>query len=64
MLDIQLPWMDEIGRPKQRIQIPVVLSRAEVAALLTAIDDQHRLIYQLLYGADLRLMGSIPTICT
>lgn len=56
VLDIQLPWMDEIGRPKQRIHIPVVLSRAEVAALLAALDERHRLICQLLYGAGLRLL--------
>lgn len=48
--------MDEIGRPKQRIHIPVVLSRSEVAALLQALDERHRLICQLLYGAGLRLM--------
>ena len=56
VLDIQLPWMDEIGRPKQCIHIPVVLSRPEVAALLNALDDGHRLSCQLLYGAGLRLM--------
>lgn len=56
VLNIQLPWMDEIGRPKQRIHMPVVLSRAEVAALLNALDERHRLICQLLYGAGLRLL--------
>lgn len=54
VLTIQLPWLDEIGRPKQRIHIPVVLSRSEVAALLQALDERHRLICQLLYGAGLR----------
>ncbi len=56
VLNIQLPWMDEIGRPKQRIHIPVVLSRTEVAGLLDALDEKHLLICQLLYGAGLRLM--------
>jgi integron integrase len=56
VLDIQLPWMDEIGRPKQRIHVPAVLSRAEVAALLDALDESHLLICQLLYGAGLRLV--------
>ena len=56
VLDIQLLWMDEIGRPKQRVHIPVVLSRAEVAALLDSLDESHLLICQLLYGAGLRLM--------
>ena len=56
VLDIQLPWMEQIGRPKQRIRVPVVLSRSEVAVLLAAIDNSHRLVCQLLYGAGLRLM--------
>ena len=56
VLNIQLPWMDQIGRPKHRIHIPVVLSRAEVAVLLQEVDDRHRLICQLLYGAGLRLL--------
>jgi integron integrase len=56
VLDIRLPWMDEIGRPRQRIHIPVVLSRTEVGALLHALDERHRLICQLLYGAGLRLL--------
>lgn len=56
VLDIKLPWLDEIGRPKERQRIPVVLSRGEVAALLGGVDDHHRLICQILYGAGLRLM--------
>jgi hypothetical protein len=59
VLDIQLPWLDQIGRPKARTRIPVVLSREEVGLLLGAIDEQHRLICQLLYGAGLRLMECI-----
>src|SRR5688572_15804581 len=56
VLGIHLPWMDEIGRPKQPVHMPVVLSRDEVAALLAAVDGRHKLICQLLYGAGLRLM--------
>jgi integrase len=48
--------MEQIGRPRQRVRIPVVLSRSEVALLLAAVDHQHQLICQLLYGAGLRLM--------
>ncbi|HYM36417.1 MAG TPA: integron integrase [Steroidobacteraceae bacterium] len=56
VLDIELPWMQEIGRPRSQIRIPVVLSRAEVGALLDHIDTGHRVIASLLYGAGLRLM--------
>lgn len=50
VLTIDLPWMQDIGRPKTRERIPVVLSREEIAALLNAIDDDYRLIGQALYG--------------
>ena len=56
VLDIDLPWMAEIGRPKARLHVPVVLSRDEVLRLLRSVDVEHRLICQLLYGAGLRLM--------
>lgn len=56
VLGIELPWMQEIGRPKPRFRIPVVLSRDEVALLLGQVDEKYRLMCQLLYGAGLRLM--------
>jgi integron integrase len=56
VLDIDLPWLQSIGRPKSPIRIPVVLSRDEVASLLVAIDDSCSTIAGLLYGAGLRLM--------
>lgn len=56
VLDIDLPWLQDIGRPKSPIRIPVVLSREEVARLLANIDDSCSTIAALLYGAGLRLM--------
>jgi integron integrase len=56
VLDIDLPWMQQIGRPKSAQRIPVVLSRVEVASLLFAIDKDFLLIAQILYGMGLRLM--------
>lgn len=56
VLDIELPWMQEIGRPQQRFRVPVVLSCDEVARLLAQVDERYRLICQVLYGAGLRLM--------
>ena len=55
VLCIDLPWMGEIGRPKTPMHVPVVLSREEVAALLSQIPPEHWLICALLYGAGLRL---------
>ncbi len=56
VLDIDLPWMQEIGRPKSTQRIPVVLSRLEVASVLHQIDRDFLLIAQILYGMGLRLM--------
>jgi integron integrase len=56
VLDVDLPWMQELVRPKARVRVPVVLSREEVARLLAKVPDEHRLFTQLLYGAGLRLL--------
>jgi integron integrase len=56
VLNIDMPWLRDIGRPKVPVRLPVVLSRAEVAAMLHYIDPEFRLIGNLLYGAGLRLL--------
>lgn len=55
VMDIDLPWMQEIGRPRTTPHIPVVLSRTEVARLLAHVDSPQAGIVTLLYGAGLRL---------
>jgi integron integrase len=55
VLDVDLPWLDNIGRPNTPVRIPVVLSREEVARLLANIDSGYATIVALLYGAGLRL---------
>jgi integron integrase len=47
--------MQEIGRPKSPIRVPVVLSRDEVGRLLGAMEPPYDTIGSLLYGAGLRL---------
>ncbi|BAL25674.1 phage-related integrase [Azoarcus sp. KH32C] len=59
VLGIDLPWMNEIGRPKQRERVPVVLSRAEVSRLLAALDGAEHDLAQLLYGTGMRLMEAL-----
>ena len=56
VLDLQLPWMQDIGRPQARHRLPVVLSREEVARLLPQVDSSYQLMARLLYGSGLRLM--------
>ncbi len=59
VLNIDLPWMQDMARPRTRIRVPVVLSREEVARLLAAVDGRYRLIARLLYGAGLRLLEGL-----
>ena len=59
VLDSQLPWLGEIGRPAQRKYIPVVLSRDEVQRLLTAMSGVHALVARTLYGTGLRLLEGL-----
>ena len=59
VLDINLPWMGEIGRPRTSQHVPVVLSREEVAALLSFVAPEHWLLCSLLYGAGLRLQEGL-----
>jgi integron integrase len=59
VLCVQLPWMDEIQRAKRPIRLPVVLTRAEVSAVLGEMSGVTRLIASLLYGAGLRLLEGL-----
>nr|QZL14090.1 integron integrase [uncultured bacterium] len=55
VLGVNLPWMQEIGRPRVKKRLPVVLSREELAAVFRHLDGEHLLFAQLLYGTGLRL---------
>lgn len=55
VLDVNLPWMQEIGRPRVKRRLPVVLSRDELAAVFRHLADEHLLFARLLYGTGLRL---------
>jgi integron integrase len=56
VLEVDLPWMRQIGRPRGCRRLPVVLSREEVGRLLSATAGVHQLIFQLLYGTGMRKM--------
>lgn len=55
VLGVELPWMDEIGRPRPTRRLPVVLAPDEVAHVLGFLDGEHRLFAQLLYGTGMRI---------
>jgi integron integrase len=59
VLDVELPWMSEIGRPKTRQHVPAVLSTGEVRALLPRIEGTAGLVCRRLYGTGMRLMEGL-----
>lgn len=59
VLNIELPWIDDIQRAKRPVRVPVVLTRAEVASVLDQLDGLHWLVASLLYGSGMRLLESL-----
>ncbi|MGQ9860882.1 MAG: integron integrase [Thiobacillaceae bacterium] len=59
VLGIQLPWLDNITRAKPSQRLPVVLTPAEVRAVLDRMDGVYGLMARLLYGTGMRLMECV-----
>ena len=59
VLDRPLGTMQRLVRVKKPPRLPSVLSRGEVAALLSHLDGTPGLVGRLLYGAGLRLSGAL-----
>jgi integron integrase len=59
VLEQDLPWLDNVTRATRPRRLPVVLSRAEVAALLAQLQGTHWLVASLLYGGGLRLLEGL-----
>jgi len=59
VLNHELGWLDEFDRAKRPARLPVVLSPAEVKAVLAHLDGSLWLMASLLYGAGLRLMECV-----
>ena len=56
VLGIELPWLDDVESAKRPQRLPVVLTHAEVEALLSRMRRTNGLVARLLYGAGLRLL--------
>lgn len=56
VLDIDLPWLQDVVRAKKPVRLPTVLTPDEVQRLLTELDGVYWLIASLLYGSGLRLL--------
>lgn len=55
VLCLDLPWLQQIGRPPERKRIPVVLTVAEVQMVLGLMQGVEGLMARLLYGTGMRL---------
>jgi integron integrase len=59
VLEIELPWLDEVVQAKQSRRLPVVLTATEVRRLLLHMEGTMGLIAQLLYGTGMRLIEAL-----
>lgn len=55
VLEIDLPWLDDVVRAKRPVRIPVVLTRDEVSRVLKAMNGKYWLMSSILYGSGIRL---------
>jgi integron integrase len=59
VLQIQLPWLDEVVQAKTPKRLPVVLTPTEVRDLLMHMSGTTGLLAQLLYGTGMRLLEAL-----
>lgn len=60
VLEIKLPWLENVTRAKKPQRLPTVLSRSEVTALLAELPaNVQGLVARLLYGSGMRLMEGV-----
>lgn len=59
VLEVNLPWLDDLERPTKPARLPTVLAPAEVQRLLEALTGTHGLMAALLYGTGMRLMECV-----
>lgn len=59
VLDVDLPRLENVTRASRPKRLPIVLTPAEVRAVLAQLDGTTWLVANLLYGSGLRLMESL-----
>jgi integron integrase len=59
VLQVQLPWLDEVVGAKDRRRLPVVLTSTEVRQLLMQLSGTCWLVTALLYGTGMRLLEGL-----
>lgn len=55
VLEVELPWLDDVVRAKPKRRLPVVLSTREVRLLLSHMPARLKLPASLMYGSGLRV---------
>jgi len=56
VLQIELPWLDNVQRPSKPARRPTVLTRQELELVFAKMEGVYLLIARLLYGTGMRLM--------
>jgi len=56
VLEIEIGWVEDVVRAKRPERLPVVLTRQEVAEVLSRLSGRNWLMASLLYGSGLRVM--------
>lgn len=56
VLELEVPWLDDLVHAKRPYRLPIVLTREEVWAVLDQLRDVPRLMCHLMYGGGLRLL--------
>ncbi len=59
VLNIDLPFLDDITRAKRPKHIPTVLNHSEIKQLFLHLDGLHLLMAKLIYGSGMRLMDCL-----
>jgi len=55
VLEVEIEWIDDVVQAKRPVRVPVVLTRDEVAAILTRMSARYWLMASLMYGTGLRV---------
>jgi integrase len=59
VLKVELPWLDNLQRPRRPQRLPVVLSVEEVNAVLSQLHGEYGLLARLLYGTGMRISEAL-----
>ena len=59
VLEIELPWLDNVAQAKDGKRLPVVLTAQESMRLLDGMEGTSGLIARLLYGTGMRVMEGV-----